>query len=108
MVRRSLAQQLHCRIAIGPCAFVPSSPDDPFAFRDFRSECDDARHGLFLGLNASEVNAALFFAKPGDVRVRIDQTRNDRRALEINHASLRAAVFISVAQARSEEHTSEL
>src|SRR5262249_53520209 len=76
-----------------------SSPDDPFAFRDFRSECDDARHGLFLGLNASEVNAALFFAKPGDVRVRIDQTRNDRRALEINHASLRAAVFISVAQA---------
>src|SRR5262245_52241196 len=53
---------------------------------------------FFLGLNADEIDAALFFAEPGYVRVRIDQTRNHRRALQINHTSLRAAIFFGFAR----------
>ena len=95
MVGHALAQQLHSRIVVGPRAFIPASPDDPFAFRDFSGEGDDARNGFFFGLNVCEINAALFFTKPGDVRVRINQTRNHRRALQINHASLRATIFFA-------------
>src|SRR5262245_4259926 len=98
MVGHALAQELHRRIAVGPRALVPASPEDPFAFRDLSGECDDAIHGFFLGLNADEIDAALFFAEPGYVRVRIDQTRNHRRALQINHTSLRAAIFFGFAR----------
>jgi hypothetical protein len=83
---------------VGPRALVPAPPDDPFAFRDFRCECDDALHRLLLGLNIDEINPTLFFAKPDDVRVRINQTRNHRRALQINHASPRPAIFFGVAR----------
>src|SRR5262245_45750224 len=83
---------------VGPRAVVPASPDYPFAFRDISRECDDARHRLFFGLNAGEIDATLFFAEPDDVRVRINQTRNHRRAMQINHASPRAAISFGVAR----------
>src|SRR4030095_6920915 len=92
MVRNALAQELLAGVVIGPGTFVPAASEDPLALGDALREGGHALDGLGLGGDADEVDLALRLAQADDVRVRIDETGEDRGPAQIDHPRLRPAV----------------
>ena len=81
-------QQRLVRIPVCPGAFVPAAADDPLALRHGLRALDDQFDRLFLRVDADEIYLVEQSAQAEDVRVRIDQSRNDRRAGQIDNPGL--------------------
>ena len=87
VVRRRRAQQVVRRpLFIRPVVLIPSAADDPLARPCRGRALADGAHDLLVARGAAQVDALHAGAKAGEVRVRIVQSRHDRRAAGVDHA----------------------
>ena len=103
IVRRHAAQRVVQRKAFDvgrrdfrPLLLVPAAAEDPLAgprgLRRFRHHADD----VVPVLRGGELQVARRFADAGEVHVRIDEPGRGERALQVDHAGVRADVRLNV------------
>src|SRR6185503_13045696 len=89
MIRHAFTQELHRGKARCPGTLVPSPTSDPFALRNLGGPRYHAIDGFRLGLDTDEVHAIERRSEIGQMNVRVDQSRNQRRTLQIDDLGLR-------------------
>src|SRR5262245_59862580 len=94
MTGHALAEELHVRVMTRPRTFVPAPAFDLFALRRLRRARNDTIDDLGFGGCADKIHALERRAKLSEVHVRIYETRQNCRALQIAHDRIWSAKWL--------------